>query len=87
MSKKSGTVFRELKSSKEVSDARPVKVMRREKKCHITIDKFQLSKVAKVIRDNLDFQEEEETTVRFQKVLAEIIKSICVLLITSLMLI
>ena len=32
--------------------------------CHITIEKFQLSKVAKAIRDILDFQEEEE---KYQK--------------------
>ena len=48
--------------------------MRREKECHITIDKFQLSKVAKAIRDILNFQEEEETTVRIQKVLSRNLK-------------
>lgn len=73
-SKKPGKLFRELKSSKEVADARPVMVMRKEKECHITIEKFQLSKVAKAIRDILDFQEEEETTVRIQKVLSRNLK-------------
>ena len=47
---------------------------RKEKECHITIEKFQLSKVAKAIRDILDFQEEEETTVRIQKVLSRNLK-------------
>ena len=64
----------DLKCSKEVSDARPVMVMRKAKECHITIEKFQLSKVAKAIRDILDFQEEEETTVRIQKVLSRNLK-------------
>ena len=72
--KKPGKIFRELKSSKEVSDTRPVMVMRKEKECHITIEKFQLSKVAKAIRDILDFQEEEETSVRIQKVLSRNLK-------------
>ena len=72
--KKPGKIFRELKSSKEASDVRPVMVMRKEKECHITIEKFQLSKVAKAIRDILDFQEEEETTVRIQKVLSRNLK-------------
>ena len=48
--------------------------MRKEKECHITIEKFQLSKVAKAIRDILHFQEEEETTVRIQKVLSRNLK-------------
>ena len=69
-SKKPGKLFRELKSSKEASEARPVMVTRKEKECHITIKKFQLSKIAKAIRDILDFQKEEETTVRIQKVLS-----------------
>ena len=62
--KKTWNNLQRIQSSKEISDARPVTVMRREKECHITIDKFQRSKVAKAIRDILDFQEEEETTVR-----------------------
>ena len=49
-------------------------VIRKEKKCHITIENFQLSKVAKAIRDILDFHEEEETTVRIQKVLSQNLK-------------
>ena len=48
---------------------RPVMVMSKEKECQITIEKFQLFKVAKAINDILDFQEEEETTVRIHKVL------------------
>ena len=73
-SKKPGKIFRELKSSEEATETRPVMVMRKEKECHITIEKFQLSKVAKAIRDILDFQEEEETTVRIQKVLSRNLK-------------
>lgn len=72
--KKPGKIFRELQSSTETSAVRPVMVMRKEKECHITIEKFQLSKVAKAIRDILDFQEEEETTVRIQKVLSRNLK-------------
>lgn len=53
---------------------RPVMIMRKEKDCYITINKFQLSKVTKAIRDILDFQEEEETTVRIQKVLSRNLK-------------
>ena len=49
-------------------------IMRKEKECNIAIERFQLSKVAKAIRDILDFQEEEETTVRKQKVLSRKLK-------------
>ena len=73
--KKAGRLFRDMQSSTEAASERPVWVMRKEKECHITIDKFQLSKVAKAIRDILDFQEEEEeTTVRIQKVLGRNLK-------------
>ena len=48
-------------------------VMRKEKECHITIERFQLSKVAEVIRDILNFQE-EEGTVCILKVLSRNLK-------------
>ena len=72
--KKPGKIFRELQSSTETSAVHPVMIMRKEKECNITIERFQLSKVAKAIRDILDFQEEEETTVRIQKVLSRKLK-------------
>ena len=72
--KATGKLLKELKRSTEAVSDQQVIVMRKEKECHITIDKFQLSKVAKAIRDIMDFQEEEQTTVRVQKVLSRQLK-------------
>ena len=73
-SKKAGKIFRDLKQSAEAASTQHVVVMREEKECHIMIDRFQLSKVAKAMRDIMDFQEEEGTVVRAQKVLPRHLK-------------
>ena len=72
--KAAGKLFRDIKHSTDVASAQTVLVMRKEKECHVTINKFRLSKVAKAIRDIINFQEEEGTVVRMQKVLSSDMK-------------
>ena len=73
--KKAGKLFRDLKKSSEVASAKTVTITREERRCHVRINDFKLGKVAKAIKDILEFQEQEETEVRIQKVLSTSLKA------------
>jgi len=67
-------LFRDLKESGALAANRVVQVTRLEKECHVRINDFALSTVAKAMRDIADFQEEEDTVVRMSKVLSRGLK-------------
>ena len=72
--KRPGKFFRNLKRSAKVAQAKTVNITRLEKKCHVRIETFKLGRVSRAIKEILDFQEEEETEVRIQKVLSRNLK-------------
>ena len=68
--KKPGKLFRELKKNANLPNVQQTVVMREERTCKVRINELKLSKVARAVKQILDFQEEEQTTVRLQKVVS-----------------
>ena len=69
-----GKLFQDMRDNHDIPK-RTVQVTRVEKDCPVKITNFRLGSVAKAMRDILDFQEEEETTVRMTKVLSKGMKA------------
>ena len=69
-----GSIFREIASSERQVASSGEVVMRQAKECNVRIDSFQLSKVTKAIKAIMNFQEEENTKVRVQKILSQACK-------------
>ena len=67
----SGQLFKTLRASEKRAAQTVVSVTRVEKECKVRITEFTLSKVAKAMRNIMEFQEQECTQVRMTKVLSQ----------------